>query len=668
VDRIEVVTGNSELERHIKTPIVGICELIWNAFDADAEDVVITWEVDELGALSAITITDDGLGLSELEAARGFGTFGDSWKTPVGTRSESKKRLVHGRYGRGRYSAFSMGNSVTWDSTYADGEELKRLKLRGNRSDLRSFTPDSTSPVERENTGLAVRITDITAAGQKRFDDEVGLKTAILSTFALYLEEHHDFGVTLGGNQLDPKVVQTFREDIPIAAPEGVDGADAVLTVIEWNLDNVRRRLYLCDEDGLPFDDIAPGIHAPGAEFTAYLKWAGFDDHSPVALEEDTDSPAGLMIAAAKHQLKDSLLERSRLREAELVGRWRHEGVYPYEGEPTDAVESAKREAFNVVAMAAARTVEAVKATAPKKLALALMREAFERHPESVVTILEQVANLPKDRAEELSYLLRRTTLSNMIQVSGEIGDRLDFIHGLSEILFDPENKKTVKERKQLHRILARETWIFGEEWALTGDDENLTVVLANYRKQLDDDTGLLSDEPVLREDGSVGIPDLVLGKQLSTSENHWRQLVVELKRPSKTIDMTDVVQLQTYADAIVNDQRFAHPNTTWDFWIIGNKLSRTVSAPANASQSAVITADNYRIIAKTWAELLGDARHRLKFVQKALEFSTSGEHGLAYVREHYSEYLPDHLHEEPEATETDPAPDEGPDPTPPLA
>jgi len=95
------------------------------------------------------------------------------------------------------------------------------------------------------------------------------------------------------------------------------------------------------------------------------------------------------------------------------------------------------------------------------------------------------------------------------------VGDRLDFINGLNALLFDKLTRKTTKERRQLHRILARETWIFGEEWTLTGDDQRLTEVLKQHLSLLEEDTELAEASEVLLDDGRIGIPDLVLGRRL---------------------------------------------------------------------------------------------------------------------------------------------------------
>ncbi|MGC7260179.1 hypothetical protein RBA10_22585, partial [Mycobacteroides abscessus subsp. abscessus] len=92
-------------------------------------------------------------------------------------------------------------------------------------------------------------------------------------------------------------------------------------------------------------------------------------------------------------------------------------------------------------------------------------------------------------------------------------------------------------ERRQLHRILAHETWIFGEEWSLTGDDERLTKVLKKFLKNLGSDVELADLKEVRLEDGSDAIPDLVLGRRLQTNADSFEHLVVELKRPKHKLD-----------------------------------------------------------------------------------------------------------------------------------
>lgn len=111
----------------VKTPHVGLSELIWNAFDADAEHVVVVAEQSELGGWDSITVSDDGTGMNEMSANTSFSKVGDSWKAPLNSRSESKKRPMHGRHGRGRYAAFALGEYVRWTSTVNESGVLKTV-------------------------------------------------------------------------------------------------------------------------------------------------------------------------------------------------------------------------------------------------------------------------------------------------------------------------------------------------------------------------------------------------------------------------------------------------------------------------------------------------------------------------------------------------------------
>ena len=80
------------------------------------------------------------------------------------------------------------------------------------------------------------------------------------------------------------------------------------------------------------------------------------------------------------------------------------------------------------------------------------------------------------------------------------ITDRFDFLRALEELVYDPEVEGRTLERSQLHRILATETSIFGEEHHLLADDESLTNVLRRHLGYLGRDE--LAAQPVTDADG----------------------------------------------------------------------------------------------------------------------------------------------------------------------
>lgn len=645
--KYEVKPGEGLLESYVRKPPTGLCELIWNAFDEDAEHVAVTVDHTPLGGIDHIYIEDDGNGMSTDAAMRGFLHIGDSWKAMPGTTSEHKKRPVHGKYGRGRYTAYSLGQLAHWHSVVDDSGEPKGLNVRGSAGDLAHFDIDETAP-GLERSGTRVTITAVHKDAQDAFDADNLLRDRILTEFALHLERFSDFTITLLGNEIDPTKVQKDRETLAVPLPEGETG-EATLTVIHWELANVERRLYLCAADGSIVDEIPPGVQAPGAEFTAYLTWDGFKRGQPLQLLDDTDSPIGKVLESAKSVLREHLAAQFRVRESEIVKEWKDEGVYPYKEPPKTEAERATRQAFHVVAMAASRTVEETRSRDAKALLLGALRQAFEHEPESLLPVLESVSKLPKARIDELRHLLTRTSLANVIMASREVGDRLDFIQALNALVFDAKSRRELLERRQLHRILAQETWIFGEEWTLTGDDERLYEVLKKHLALLGEDVELAELGEVHVENGKVAIPDLVLGRKLQTGKNQFEQLVVELKRPSHRLTGDDLDQVRKYASAISSDERFGQPNVTWEFWLVGNVTNDIVDDQRKQPHLpyGVVQTGKYKIVVKTWAEILGDAEHRLRFVQNSLKYTTDHDKGLESLRAKYAQYLPEE--DEPE-------------------
>jgi hypothetical protein len=170
VTRIQVQAGTTLHESYVRTPPVGLCELIWNSFDEDAKHVTVRAETNELGGVQKIVVIDDGNGMTRERASTSFAAIGDSWKRLPGTLSQGK-RPVHGRLGRGRYAAFSLGGWATWTST-ADGVTGQEVTIvQVDRRDLQAFDIE-TRPAGNEPTGTEVTI--VNSAGSSGRSKVVG--------------------------------------------------------------------------------------------------------------------------------------------------------------------------------------------------------------------------------------------------------------------------------------------------------------------------------------------------------------------------------------------------------------------------------------------------------------------------------------------------------------
>jgi len=473
---------------------------------------------------------------------------------------------------------------------------------------------------------------------------ESTVRTTLTAAFAQHLEAYPDIAIFYDGVRLDPAQLQshvaTYRLVLPRDTEQGALHDEApLLKVIEWNRP-VTRALILCDEQGMSLEQRRPDIQAPGFHFTAYLSWQEFtrEDAADLAFSDwhTYDSPWQQVIDLARIQLRQHFRDRAEERRQELVEEWRTQGIYPYEGEPTEDRERAERETFDTVATTIVRHLPNIKST--RRTTLRFLRSALAHDPHDALQIVGEVFALSRQEREELTRLLDRTSLSSLIKASTAITDRLDFLAALEHLVFDPEAKGRLKERTELHRILERECWIFGEEYGLYASDRSLTEVLRRHNALLGRPMPA-AGVPVQRLDGSRGIVDLMLSRSGPLRNGERHHLVVELKRPKLTLGMTEFEQLSSYAQAVMADDRFRDARVSWDFWLVGNDMTpslRSMAHQKDRTPGCAIDQGAYRLWVRTWGELVEDCSARLQFYRDELEYQSSSEHAMDYlIREH---------------------------------
>lgn len=581
---VKVQSDHLESIAKVRKPLIAVAELIWNGLDADATEVTIEFVSNSMGGLEAIRVTDNGHGLRYDDAEAAFEKLGGSWKKGE-PRSKEKKRILHGKHGKGRFRAFALGNKVSWLTRCRDNSGISEFRITGSRDQLGEFHIGDQHKSKAKSTGTVVEVTE--SPNNLPILTRPEAVQEVTEHFALYMRQFPDVSITYNSTRIDPSAVEDLVQDYALAEVQAQDGKkyDASLTVIEWTT-AAERALFLCNKDGFALAEVPPGIQAPRFNFTAYLKsdlLRILDDQGALVLE-DLNPDLRLLLEAAKEKLREHFRKRSSEEAAELIEEWKEQNLYPYKGEPKNIVEESERQVFDVFALN-------VNAYLPsfgdsdvknKRLAFGLIKEALESNPSSLRTILEDVLGLPKDKQEELAKLLEKTTLSSIITASKVVADRLDFIKGLEVLVFSPESREVLLERSQLHRILVDHTWLFGESFNLTVDDQSLTEVLKKHLKLLGR-SELSADDPVMREDGTVGIVDLMLSRRVPGPRAEEREhLVVELKRPNVPIDSEAATQIKTYAHAVVRDERFKDTKTRWTFLGVSNEITGDVQMEAS--------------------------------------------------------------------------------------
>jgi hypothetical protein len=83
---------------------------------------------DNLGGFKTIEVADNGHGIPYPDAEDLFSRLGGSWKQG-GHRSHEKRRILHGKEGRGRFRAFALGRVVDWHVCYVASEGLRAYRI-----------------------------------------------------------------------------------------------------------------------------------------------------------------------------------------------------------------------------------------------------------------------------------------------------------------------------------------------------------------------------------------------------------------------------------------------------------------------------------------------------------------------------------------------------------
>lgn len=629
------------------SPELALAELIWNALDADATNIDVNFKENGLGVIDSVIVRDNGEGFSLKNAASLFESLGGSWK--AAKKKSAKGRFLHGKEGQGRFKAFSLGRFVEWHVNYRNtiNAEQNIFTISGYGGDLEHFTIKKVNKNLAIAPGLVVAIHDL----HKEFKvfKSGSVTEKLMPIFCLYLKNYSAVKINISGSLFDisKELKSTTTYDLGSVLYKG-HAYPVVLDIIEWNsIDN--KDLWYCSEGGFPLQKYGKQIRKIGDySFSGYLKSELFSVLNNEMLIDagDLSDALGDISEIAVKKIKEHFIGRTIEEGQEQIRKWKQDDIYPYKEEAVTPIEVAERQIFDIVAVKIEESLPSEKEINKKEKAfqLRMLRQVVESSPDELQKIITEVLSLPVESREELSELLQDVSLMGIINAAKLVADRLKFIAGLEGILFDDDGKKTLKERSQLHRMIAENTWVFGPEFAVSVDDKSLSEVLKKHRLLLGDD--MVIDEPVKTIDGKVGIVDLMLSRELPTTrEDELEHLVIELKAPKVKVGEDECGQIKKYAYAVIADERFASLKVRWNFWVISNEMEQYAinETTQDGRPQGILYKNkdgNVIIWAKTWSQVIRENKYRLEFVRDKLNYEVDKTDGVQYLKSTYAKFL----------------------------
>lgn len=501
-------------------------------------------------------------------------------------------------------------------------------------------------PVEETHTGVELTISELEADFRSLQSEDAPQELAEI--FATYLRNYSDVMVSLQGIKIDPATIMA-GPPTEMNLSDIEDGGrtyPARLEIVEWTR-KTKRVLYLCDARGFPMLAVDTRWHVGDRFFSAYLRSSlvrDMSDRNEIGVGEMNPNLAAA-VEEARQRIKEHFRAKSAQEAQSVVEAWKAEKAYPYEEAPATPVEHVAREVFDIMATTAARYLPEFGAASTRLRAfqLRMMRTAIENGSDELQLVMKEVLNLPSRQLEELAQLIQESSLPAIISASKEIANRLKFLTGLEALIFDRDMGATLKERTQLHRLLADNTWMFGEEHHLMVDDRSLDECLKQHTQAKNT---RVAKGPVLHPGKARGIVDLMFGKQRSTYRaDELEHLVVELKAPGVRIGRDQIGQVEGYVSAIISDSRFDTKTTRWIFWALSKEIDHDamrIRQVQHAAEGVIVKQDNLLVLVKTWAQVIAENRARMKFFQNSLQLTVTKADALRHLQEGYATILKD--------------------------
>lgn len=648
---IDVILGKDHLEDISSAkPIPAIKEIIWNAFDSNSLIVkVLFHKYSNTNTIEKVTIQDQGEGIPHHNVSSLFGSLGESWKKDAKKNGE---RSLHGQYGKGRFKAFSLGEIVVWSTCVEDKGKYFRYSIKGNANNIKRFEISEPSESSDNIKGTQVEIFNLAKQASSLATDSS--KESITKEYALYLTEYPHKKLFYDNAYITPSDVWLDKKEYNLGDIEIESAQENVsVSIIEWKF-KTPREIHYCDENGFSLFNESAGklVRSYGVDFTVYIK-------SPFIKRKFEENVLSLgSLESGIKELKDKVIDLCKkhfvnkefLQKTKIVDEWKEQNIYPYDRTPQPgSIEEAEQKVFNILAVNVESYLTSFSKSNNnvKKFTFKLLSQALKDNPNSVRKILSEVLVMSSDDQDSMAKLLEKTTLPNIIKASQVVSDRLNFLTGLEQLLFDDKTKKKLLERDQLHKLLENEAWLFREDFNLSRSENTLNQVLQYHADKM----GIIYDpeQPVVREDGTTGRVDLLLSKARQPREGELEHLVVELKRPTKKIDLSVINQVKSYAYAVSNDGRFDKQNTKWVFVAVSNEIDSLVQDEISQDDrpyGLLYSKGNVSIWIYTWGELIGQARSRLMFFSNLLDIDINRDSATNYLKETYSKFIPTEINE----------------------
>lgn len=617
-------------------PWEAIFQLAWNGFDANAKNVFITVTENELSRAESVTVLDDGDGIDIANIDNNFGRFNDS--------SKKEDITQHGYHGRGRLSFHKLSDAAIW---YTKSEKLsKEALIKINNANIKSYDgneilnkKDQHLLLSNQAHGTCVELLSLS----KNLPEIVKLRELLAIEFGWYLTLNKDRTLKLNSSAISVPAHDPHKKIIKI------DKFSFELNIIRWHEkpSSEKSYIYLLNSAGKIVYKTLSSFNNKGNFYSSiYIKsdWGNDFENSVGSLFDNKDghhihSKTWVSVQKQITEFTQKIYNEYLKKLAdETIDDFINEGIFPsYSSKDVVYAEWRLENTKTIVRSIyiADPTVFSHLNKKQKKIIVRLLDKlSVSNENDSLFEVLDSILELDAETLDIFAKQLQKTSLENIISTIEMLQGRRSVINKLRELMNN--HYKEVLETPDLQKIIENNTWLFGHQYEMLGAEEDtFTKIAKNLRDNIKNIDTIEADD--LSDGGTIKGAnkqcDLFLARKIprtdSYGKKYYKCIVIEIKRPSVSLNVKHLRQLDDYAAIIKKYPEFSSEHMHFELILVGRKTSsvdseinsRINNLKAKGEMGLVSDDENMKRYVLNWYTLLDGLELSYGFMLEKLNF-----------------------------------------------
>lgn len=498
-------------------------ELVDNAWDADANNVWIT--LPEPLTNEAISVVDDGTGMTSLEIRNEYLNIASDKRTRTGDRTVRFNRKVKGRKGIGKFAGLTIANKMQL-LTITRGRRctllIDKTELIENQKDLEAVPlPFEEEEVVDAATGTTILLTELDS--RLNFPTSDRIREVLIHEYG----REDAFKVFVNGLPLSvqdvPGITTQTIANLPTAGAIALnftiaDGkrpprSPGIVLKVDGKAVGKPMLFGLDEDEEIPVR-LAKRVYGEvelfGIEDFVTADWGSILENS-----KSYQEARSYVFDQVKAGLQETHSKDLSLQKARLQKQINHRLSQLPEHRRSYAEQALNR----ILKKFYGETEERIATIADVAL------DALEH--DAYWAVLDRIKTSSHGDVSSFASSLEEFGLVELANIGSQASRRREFLNFLDQLV---QNPKTLE--KDAHQAFETNLWLPGRKYSLMSSNSTLQTVIDTYC------------DIAYRGNRASKRPDLLLSQDYGD-----KYLLIEFKRPSHNIDRDDIAQAEKYRD-----------------------------------------------------------------------------------------------------------------------